>query len=166
MNIVNGKEREVVEILRGYGLCNYEAKAYFALLAVGESKAGDVARKAGVPQSKVYDVLDTLREKGFVEQNEDARPKEYKAFSLKDTTERVVALRTKDIAGLQKSMDRLNRVLDAVAPIHRQHETYRLFAPRYRIWKTTELTPLDEKSTSSKSSLSQYQNGRNQLNGK
>jgi sugar-specific transcriptional regulator TrmB len=143
MNIVNGKEREVVEILRGYGLCNYEAKAYFALLAVGESKAGDVARKAGVPQSKVYDVLDTLREKGFVEQNEDARPKEYKAFSLKDTTERVVTLRTREIAGLRKSMDRLNRVLEAVTPIHRQYETYRLFAPKYRTWKKATITVTD-----------------------
>jgi hypothetical protein len=46
MNVVNGKEREVVELLRGYGLCDYEAKVYFTLLAVGESKAGDVARKA------------------------------------------------------------------------------------------------------------------------
>jgi sugar-specific transcriptional regulator TrmB len=166
MNIVNGKEREVVELLRGYGLNGYEAKAYFTLLAVGESKAGDVARKAGVPQSKVYDVLDTLREKGFVEQNEDTRPKEYKAFSLKDTTEKVAALRTREIVGLRKSMEKLKRVLESVAPIHNQYETYRLFAPRYRTWKTTELTPLDEKSTSSESSLPLCLNGKNQINGK
>jgi len=64
MNIVNGKEREVVEILRGYSLNGYEAKAYFTLLAVGESKTGDVACKAGVPQSKVYDMLDNIHGKG------------------------------------------------------------------------------------------------------
>ena len=139
MNIVNGKEREVVELLRGYGLNGYEAKAYFTLLAAGESKAGDVARKAGVPQSKVYDVLDRLASKGFVEQTEDEKPAMYKAHALKETTEKVVSLRTKEIAGLQKSMDRLNRVLEAVAPIHRQHETYRLFAPRYRTWKKEKL---------------------------
>ena len=153
MNIVNGKEREVVEILRGYGLNGYEAKAYFALLAAGESKAGDVARKAGVPQSKVYDILENLRGKGFVEQNEDARPKEYKALPLKDTTERVVALRTKEIAGLQKSMDRLKRVLEAVAPVHRQHETYRLFAPRYRTWKKAEVKSVNCEPTASKGVL-------------
>jgi len=38
MNVVNGKEREIVEILRAYGLNGYEAKAYFTLLAAGESK--------------------------------------------------------------------------------------------------------------------------------
>jgi sugar-specific transcriptional regulator TrmB len=64
MNIVNGKEREIVEMLRGYGLNGYEAKVYFALLAVGESKTGDVVCKAGVPQSKVYDTLDNLHGKG------------------------------------------------------------------------------------------------------
>lgn len=40
MNIVNGKEREVVEMLCSYGLNGYEAKAYFSLLVTGESKAG------------------------------------------------------------------------------------------------------------------------------
>lgn len=49
MNIVNGKEREVVEMLRSYGLNGYEAKAYFALLVEGESKVGQLARKASVP---------------------------------------------------------------------------------------------------------------------
>ena len=153
MNVVNGKEREVVEMLRGYGLNGYEAKAYFTLLAVGESKAGDVARKAGVPQSKVYDILENLRGKGFVEQNSEARPMEYKALPLKDTTERVVALRTREIAGLQKSMERLNRVLEAVAPVHRQHETYRLFAPRYRTWKKAKLHQFNLEQTSSEEVL-------------
>jgi sugar-specific transcriptional regulator TrmB len=38
MDVLNGKEREIVEILRAYGLNAYEAKAYFALLVSGESK--------------------------------------------------------------------------------------------------------------------------------
>jgi sugar-specific transcriptional regulator TrmB len=156
MDIVNGKEREVVEMLRYYGLNGYEARAYFTLLAAGESKAGDVARKAGVPQSKVYDILENLRGKGFVEQNEDAWPKEYKALPLKDTTERVVALRTREIAGLQKSRDRLNRVLEAVAPIQRQHETYRLFAPRYRTWKKGNMIPLDDKLSMSRAVITKF----------
>jgi sugar-specific transcriptional regulator TrmB len=156
MNVVNGKEREVVEMLRGYGLNGYEAKAYFTLLAVGESKAGDVARKAGVPQSKVYDILENLRGKGFVEQNSEARPMEYKALPLKDTTERVVALRTREIAGLQKSMDRLNRVLEAVALIHRRQEAYRLFAPRYRTWKKEKMIPLDNNLSMSRAVITKF----------
>ena len=122
MNIVNGKEREVVEMLRGYGLCGYEAKAYFALLAVGESKAGQLARKSSVPQSKIYEVLESLNDKGFVELTEDERPVVYKAISLKDTTEKAIATKNKDIKQLQKNVEKLNHVLEAVAPIHRQYE--------------------------------------------
>jgi sugar-specific transcriptional regulator TrmB len=149
MNIVNGKEREVVEMLRGYGLCGYEAKAYFALLAVGESKAGQLARKSSVPQSKIYEVLESLNDKGFVELTEDERPVVYKAISLKDTTEKAIATKNKDIKQLQKNVEKLNHVLEAVAPIHRQYEAYRLFAPRYRTWKKTELQIADNESTMS-----------------
>jgi len=135
-------------MLHGYGLCDYEAKAYFALLAVGESKAWNVAKKAAIPPSKVHETLGRLIERGFVEQDGEARPMEYKALPLKDTTERVVALRIREIAGLQKSMDKLNCVLEAVAPIHRQQEAYRFFAPRYRTWKKAEVKQLDLEPTS------------------
>lgn len=156
MNIVNGKEREVVEMLHSYGLNGYEAKVYFTLLATGESKANDIARKAGVPQSKVYDVLDRLASKGFAEQAEDAKPSLYKAYALKETTEKVVAQRTREITKIQKSMDRLNQVIEAVAPIHRQHETYKLFAPRYRTWKKAEMRPLDFERTKAESVQTQH----------
>jgi len=71
MQVLNGKEREVVEMLRNYGLNGYEAKAYFALLVAGESKAGQLARKSLVPQSKIYEVLESLNDKGFAELMED-----------------------------------------------------------------------------------------------
>ncbi len=147
MNIVNGKEQKVVELLRGYGLNGYEAKVYFTLLVAGESKANDIARKAGVPQSKVYDVLDRLASKGFAEQAESVRPSLYKAYALRETTEKVVAQRTREIAQIRKSIDKLNQVIEAVAPIHRRHDTFRLFAPRYRTWKTEIVASLDEKIT-------------------
>jgi sugar-specific transcriptional regulator TrmB len=140
MNIVNGKEREVVEMLRGYGLCGYEAKAYFALLVTGDSKAEQLARKSSVPQSKIYEILESLNDKGFVELVEDERPIVYRAVSLKYTTEKAIASKNKDIKQLQKNAEKLNRVVEAVAPIHRQHETYRLFAPRYRTWNKADIS--------------------------
>jgi hypothetical protein len=63
--IWNGKA--VVEMLRDFGLCGYEARVYFVLLTLGESKATELTKKAYVPQSKGYDVLDRLIAKGFVE---------------------------------------------------------------------------------------------------
>ena len=147
MQVLNGKEREVVEMLRGYGLNSYEAKAYFALLVTGESKVGQLARKSSVPQSKIYEILESLSDKGFVELMEDERPLVYKAVCLKDTTEKAIAVKNKEIKQLQKNIEKLSKLLEAVAPIHRQYEAYRLFAPRYRTWKKAEYKPLDVEST-------------------
>jgi len=43
----------------------YEAKAYLALIRRGSSTAAEVARLAGVPRQRIYDVLASLVERGF-----------------------------------------------------------------------------------------------------
>jgi len=157
MNVVNGREREIVELLHSYGLNAYGAKVYFTLLVAGESKANDIAHKAGVPQSKVYDVLACLCDGGFAQQAEDAKPALYRAHALEETTERVVARRNRETALLQRNMERLNRVVEAATPIHQRHEAYRLFAPRYRTWRNGRTNPLDNDTISSETVI------RNQL---
>ena len=47
------------------GLTTYEAKAYLALVRRDSSTAAQVARLAGVPRQRIYDVLATLVEKGL-----------------------------------------------------------------------------------------------------
>src|SRR5438876_2582666 len=51
--------------LTGLGLTSYEAKAYLALLRRDSSTASQVARLAGVPRQRVYDVLASLVGKGL-----------------------------------------------------------------------------------------------------
>jgi sugar-specific transcriptional regulator TrmB len=72
-----------------------------------------------VPQSKIYEILESLSDKGFVELMEEKKPVVYKAINLKDTTEKTIATKNKDIKQLQKNVEKLNRVVEAVAPIHR-----------------------------------------------
>ena len=47
------------------GLTSYEAKAYVALLRRDSSTAAELARLAGVPRQRIYDVVGTLVEKGL-----------------------------------------------------------------------------------------------------
>jgi sugar-specific transcriptional regulator TrmB len=56
---------EHVEQLTRLGLTMYEAKAYLALIRRGSSTAAEVARIAGVPRQRIYDVLASLVERGF-----------------------------------------------------------------------------------------------------
>ena len=62
--------------LQEMGLPEYEAATYVGLLDGGTSTAKEVAERAGVPQSRVYDVLDSLNTKGFVVVQE-GRPKKF-----------------------------------------------------------------------------------------
>jgi len=57
---------EAVEALRELGLSEYEARAYAALLAMGELTPQEVSRASNVPYTKVYEVLKRLEAKGWV----------------------------------------------------------------------------------------------------
>lgn len=56
----------VVEELQQIGLTSGEAKAYLALLELGSTTVGPVARKTKISYSKIYEVLSRLIDKGFV----------------------------------------------------------------------------------------------------
>ena len=54
-----------VDRLTRLGLTQYEAKAYLGLIRRGSSTAAEVARIAGVPRQRIYDVLASLVERGL-----------------------------------------------------------------------------------------------------
>jgi sugar-specific transcriptional regulator TrmB len=58
------------------GLNAYEIDAYLALLEEGELTAMEISRKASVPYSKIYEVLNSLKEKGWIKSSE-SRPTKY-----------------------------------------------------------------------------------------
>ena len=57
---------DLIQLLKKLGLNSYEAKIYAALVLLGSSTAGEVAKLALVPETSAYRVLDSLVEKGWV----------------------------------------------------------------------------------------------------
>lgn len=57
---------ELVAVLEDAGLSPYQADAYVTLLGLGSAPASEVAADSGVPQPRIYDVLRTLEEEGYV----------------------------------------------------------------------------------------------------
>src|ERR1700722_20055486 len=51
--------------LQNLGLNAYEARSYLVLLGHARFKALELAPRAHVPRQKIYEVLDSLVEKGF-----------------------------------------------------------------------------------------------------
>jgi sugar-specific transcriptional regulator TrmB len=64
--------------LRSFGLSSYEAKAYVSLVSLGPSEPKKIAKDAKVPYTSVYPALESLREKGWVEETL-TRPVTYRA---------------------------------------------------------------------------------------
>ncbi|MCY3412920.1 MAG: TrmB family transcriptional regulator [Candidatus Heimdallarchaeota archaeon] len=58
---------EIVENLVKLGWSEYESKTYTALTLQGMATASQIAKKADVPTNRVYQVLEKLIEKGYVE---------------------------------------------------------------------------------------------------
>ncbi|MFW9915912.1 MAG: TrmB family transcriptional regulator [Candidatus Thorarchaeota archaeon] len=65
------------DALSEFGLTDYEARAYIALIEYGEATANQVSDQSGVPYTRVYDVLKDLEEKKFVEVRR-GRPSTYR----------------------------------------------------------------------------------------
>ncbi|MFQ5910700.1 MAG: TrmB family transcriptional regulator [Thermoplasmata archaeon] len=57
---------DLVEKLRRLGLTRYEAKAYLSLLKDNLSSAVKLSEKSEVPRTRIYAVLESLRDKGWV----------------------------------------------------------------------------------------------------
>ncbi|MCY4187481.1 MAG: helix-turn-helix domain-containing protein, partial [Bryobacterales bacterium] len=52
--------------LHDIGLNAYESNAYLVLIGHLQFKALDVASRANIPRAKIYEVLNSLVDKGFV----------------------------------------------------------------------------------------------------
>ncbi|NIP61304.1 MAG: helix-turn-helix domain-containing protein [Nitrosopumilaceae archaeon] len=70
---ISDKTRKALEKI---GLTSYEIRTFSALLKAGELTASDLSQKSGVPYSKIYEVLGTLEEKGWIG-SDDSRPTKY-----------------------------------------------------------------------------------------
>jgi sugar-specific transcriptional regulator TrmB len=67
------KARKAMEAL---GLTSYEIKVYGSLIEFGAMTASDLSAKSLVPYSKIYEVLKSLEQKGWIESN-SSRPQKF-----------------------------------------------------------------------------------------
>jgi HTH-type transcriptional regulator, sugar sensing transcriptional regulator len=70
---ISDKSRKAMESL---GLTSYEIKVYLSLLERGSMTASDISKKSSVPYSKIYEVLNSLEDKGWLE-SDSSRPQKF-----------------------------------------------------------------------------------------
>ncbi len=86
---------EARKVLREVGLTDYETRAYLILLERGVMTASEVSEHGGVPYSKVYETLNSLERKGWIEA-ERGRPRRYFPKAPSEALE-AVRLRVEDM---------------------------------------------------------------------
>ncbi|MGP6220979.1 TrmB family transcriptional regulator [Caldiplasma sukawensis] len=83
MEATTQKMEKLSEMLKIFGLSNYEAQGYSALLYHGIASAENIADTAKIPRTSAYKVMESLVEKGYAKETE-GRPKMYKPASPED----------------------------------------------------------------------------------
>lgn len=61
-------EVELVDRLQDIGLTEYQSRTYVAAVSLGTATPGELADESGVPQARIYDVIEDLSERGLVEE--------------------------------------------------------------------------------------------------
>lgn len=101
---------DIVKFLQGLGLSEYEAKTYAALAMGGQMKAGHISKQSGVPQSKVYWVLDSLVEKQMAEVAE-GKPKEYRAVPADIALKRLIDEKERAVVSVRSGLREMSSYL-------------------------------------------------------
>lgn len=95
-----------MQSLEALGLMRYEAELFVALTKLEQGTATDISRVSQIPRSRVYDVAQTLEEKGLVEIHR-ARPITYRAIPVEMALEK---LKRRHERGLQEASQQLQKV--------------------------------------------------------
>lgn len=73
----------IIEEMKMLGLTEYEVKAYLALLEEYPLNGYGLSKKSSVPRSRIYEVLDSLKSKGYVFENQSGKTSTYSPIDPK-----------------------------------------------------------------------------------
>lgn len=81
-------ENELI-LLNKVGLTDAEGKVYLALLQSGSLSGYEASKVAGVPRSKIYNILESLIKKGFILYTEYESNNKYAAIPMTEVADRL-----------------------------------------------------------------------------
>jgi len=103
-------------MLKELGLTEYEAKAYIALIMLGEGSVREISELSKVPASKLYEVLSKLEERGFI-LSSYGRPMKYIARDPEETLnsiryryDKLITTLSRDLKSIWRTHRRLSKI--------------------------------------------------------
>lgn len=111
-------------------LGEYEATALEALLTHGRSTAPNLVEATGIPNARIYGVLEDLANRGFIEII-PGRPKEFQPKSPEEILDRAIENRRQEFESFRAEIDEL------------EDDFIETFGPRYR-QASEDISPTEE----------------------
>jgi sugar-specific transcriptional regulator TrmB len=99
---------KIVEVLKSLGLSEYESKALIALLSKGALTAKEVAEVSNIPRTSVYDVMNSLLSKGFIQAS--GKPLRFKALNSEEIISILSKKYSESIEYLKKELPKFESV--------------------------------------------------------
>ena len=134
--ILEEERHHALEALKQFELSGYEAKAYITLLELGDAEASDVAEEAGIPTSRVYDILRSLEKKGMVTK-QPTSPKVYTANHAQRALEHLVYRIEKSneerVSFLRNKMSELTDALPSREAVSNRTDAVRVMDGTYSV---------------------------------
>lgn len=94
-----------IQDLLELGLTERESKVYLALAQLGTVGVSDILKIATVPKSKIYEILQTLSEKGLCFEKNSGYGKRYQAVDPAKALHGLIRKREDELAQLKKKTD-------------------------------------------------------------
>ena len=93
-----------VDMLERLGLTEYEQTALAELLALGRTTAPNLAEATGIPKARIYGVLDSLADRGYIEVI-PGRRKEYQPKPPEEVLDRAVENHRQEFERYRQDLD-------------------------------------------------------------
>ncbi|MFW6017257.1 MAG: TrmB family transcriptional regulator [Halapricum sp.] len=105
-NGVDSVVDESVELLRRFEFTEYEAKSFVALSRIAAGTAKEIAEVADIPQARVYDCMETLRDRGLVDVQQST-PRRFRASGPEEAVTTLERQYTRHLDRLRELFTRL-----------------------------------------------------------
>ncbi|MDK2795371.1 MAG: HTH-type transcriptional regulator, sugar sensing transcriptional regulator [Archaeoglobaceae archaeon] len=107
----------IIEVLKSFGLSDYESRALATLISKGALSARELAELSGIPRTSVYDVMSSLKAKGFVE--EFGKPVRFRAISNEEIISILSKKATENLEILRDEISKLRTEQIEIVKLYR-----------------------------------------------
>ena len=109
---------KLINSLKNFGLTRYESQAYIALTKLITAQADEIAEISNLPRSKIYEILNDLEKKGYVEIKRE-RPLKYTVVSPETVFKKEKDKLLSDINSTEETLKNYytNQMTEVQAPV-------------------------------------------------